>query len=282
MTNSSSERPSILSSETTIAKDGGTEEHNRNTLVETESLEILYRDDSLIAINKPSGLLVHRSPIDRHETRFAIQLLRDQIGQRVYPAHRLDKPTSGVLLFALDKDTASKMGEAFRQHQLSKTYLAVVRGHCPDQGTIDHALREDPDSRIKRQEDAPAQDAISHYRCLAKTVLDVEIETYPQSRYSLVEVEPETGRRHQIRRHLKHISHPIIGDAKHGRGRHNRYFATELNCPRLLLHAQQLKFDHPITGASMIINAPLDDCFYQLLKRFDWQDRVEKTFHPEK
>lgn len=235
------------------------------------ALEILYQDEDLVAINKPSGLLVHRSPIDRRETRFALQLLRDQLGQRVYPVHRLDKPTSGVLLFALSPEMAGVLAQQFQQHSIHKTYLAVVRGYCPDQGTVDHPLKEDPDARIKRSREARPQPAVSHYRCLAKVELDVEIERYPQSRYSLVEVVPETGRRHQIRRHMKHIAHPIIGDAKHGRGRHNRYFAEQLDCPRLLLHAQHLELRHPRSGEKLTIQAGLDRHFGQLLQRFDWE-----------
>ncbi len=243
-----------------------------------QRLEILFQDEQLIAINKPSGLLVHRSPIDRHETRFAIQLLRDQIGQRVYPAHRLDKPTPGVLLFALSKEMASLIAGQFRKQQVKKRYLAVTRGHCPASGTIHHALREDPDSRIHTAENRKIQDAISHYRCLAQAELEVEIETYPQSRYSLLEVSPETGRRHQIRRHLKHISHPIIGDAKHGRGRHNRYFASTLDCPRLLLHALRLDFSHPQNGEPISIHAPLDRVYDQLLVRFGWENMIEEKY----
>ncbi len=196
----------------------------------SEQLPIIYQDKYLVAINKPSGLLVHRSMIDRHETRFAMQMVRDQIGQRVYPLHRLDKPTSGVLLFALSPEVAKLAGEQFQQHSVSKSYLAIVRGVTDEKGLIDHALREQLDKITDRkaQKDKPAQDAITHYRRLADIELPVCIDRYPTSRYSLLQLTPETGRKHQIRRHLKHISHPIIGDAKHGKGKHNRYFARHL------------------------------------------------------
>ena len=236
----------------------------------TETLPILYRDSQLIAIHKPAGLLVHRSPIDRHETRFALQLLREQLGQRVYPVHRLDKPTSGVMLFALNRETAGRLGEQFSLNQVSKAYLAVVRGYCAESGWIDHPLRADPDPYAGRPEFGEAKPAQTAYQRLATHQLDVHIETYPQSRYSLVLAKPVTGRPHQIRRHMKHIAHPIIGDAKHGRGRHNRYFARSLDCPRLLLHAALIRFQHPETGDNIVINCPVDGAYKQLLQRFNW------------
>ncbi|WP_269619043.1 pseudouridine synthase [Zhongshania sp. BJYM1] len=247
-----------------------------------ETLDILYQDDDIVAINKPSGLLVHRSPIDRHETRFAIQLLRDQIGQYVYPAHRLDKPTSGVLLFGLSANVASELGNTFSQQRIAKSYIAVVRGHCATEGHIDHPLTEVTDQRIVKSKAAEAQSAITDFRLLDKFELDVEIETYAQSRYSLIQLQPHTGRRHQLRRHLKHISHPIIGDAKYGRGRHNRFFADQLECPRLLLHAAQQSFLHPISGKNLCINAPVDSCFSGLLARFNWQEALPMEWREKK
>ncbi|GAB3379883.1 pseudouridine synthase [Spongiibacter taiwanensis] len=245
-----------------------------------DTLDILYHDRDLVAINKPAGLLVHRSPIDRHETRFALQLLRDQLGQRVYPLHRLDKPTSGVLLFALSKTVAQQVSLQFQANQsanesaVRKTYLAVVRGYCPRSGRIDHALQEE--DRPPGSQPVAAQTAITDYECLAQTELPVMIETYPSSRYSLVRLRPLTGRRHQLRRHMKHISHPIIGDAKHGRGRHNRYFASQLDCPRLLLHAESLTISHPETDTPLTIRAPLDVLYSALLARFDWNDSLAR------
>lgn len=215
-------------------------------------LEILYKDDHLVAINKPSGLLVHRSPIDPRETRFAIQQTRDQIGQRVYPAHRLDKPTSGVLLFALDSETAGVLGEQFRNRTVEKTYLAVVRGYAEEQGHIDHALREQLDKAAGSAADSEApkeaKEAITDYRCLLKTELLHPVGRYPTTRYSLVELSPKTGRKHQLRRHMKHIFHPIVGDTTHGDGKHNQFFREHFDCHRLLLHSRSLQVKHPHTG----------------------------------
>ena len=242
-----------------------------------ETLPILFQDEHFVAVNKPSGLLVHRSMIDRHETRFALQILRDQLGQHVFPLHRLDKPTSGVLLFALSKQAASDASALFSTRQMKKTYWAVTRGHCPEAGRIDHALSVELDkiSDKKAQQDKPAQSASTLYRCLAQTEQPFPIDRYPNSRFSLVECKPETGRKHQIRRHLKHISHPIIGDGKHGKGNYNRYFKDHLNAGRLLLSATELEFEHPYSKQTITVKAPLDEMFLNVLNCFDWNECYE-------
>jgi len=237
-------------------------------------LEILYRDEHLVAINKPSGLLVHRSEIDRHETRFVLQLLRNQIGQRVYPVHRLDKPTSGVLVFALSSETASRMVEQWRERSVEKRYLAIVRGYMPEFTHLDYAMRPPVDKYARNEVEKPPQEAITDFRLLSTVEIPVEIDKYPQSRYSLVEAMPKTGRKHQIRRHLKHLSHPIIGDARYGKGRHSRYFRDHMDAGRLLLHAWQLSIQHPYTDEALTFTAPLDDIFSRLIERFQWCDAL--------
>lgn len=233
-------------------------------------LTILYRDEQLIAIDKSAGLLVHRSLIDRHETRFAIQLLRDQIGRRVYPLHRLDKPTSGVLMFALSEDTARRMGRLFESDAVQKTYLAVVRGYTDEAGHIDYPLREERDRMTDALADAdkPAQPAVTDYRRLATLELPVSDGRHPTSRYALLAVTPRTGRKHQIRRHMKHIFHPVVGDTTHGDGRHNRLFREHLHCNRLLLMAYALRFTHPDSGVPIRIRAPLDAEFAHIVELF--------------
>ena len=241
-----------------------------------ETLDILYRDEHIIAIDKPSGLLVHRSEIDRHETRFAIQILRDQIGQWVWAAHRLDRGTSGVLLFALSTEMASTLGKQFEAGTVEKKYLAVVRGHPPESGEIDHPLsrqRDDREWKGDRSSDE-AQSALTRYRRLACIELPVEVDRYPSSRYALVEAEPLTGRRHQIRRHLKHVAHPIIGDATHGTGIHNRFFAEAFACPRMLLACTSLTFDHPASGERVQIKAPVSGSFAATLAQLGWSEFV--------
>jgi tRNA pseudouridine65 synthase len=238
------------------------------------SVDVLFQDDHLIAINKPSGLLVHRSEIDRHETRFALQLVRDHVGQRVYPVHRLDKPTSGVLMFALTSDIASLVVEQWRQQQVSKRYVAIVRGYMPEWTELDKPLVPPVDKYARHERIKPAQEARTDFRCLAQVELPIEVDKYPQSRYSLVEALPHTGRKHQIRRHLKHLSHPIIGDARYGKGRHSRYFRDHFDAGRLLLHAWQLSFQHPLSDETITIEAPLDRTWQQLIARFGWQAQL--------
>lgn len=241
-----------------------------------EHLPIIYRDDYLVAINKPSGLLVHRSEIDRHETRFAMQLVRDQLGQLVFPVHRLDKPTAGVLVFALSAEIAKKMGEIFFQHELEKTYLAVVRGHAPAEITVDHPLVEELDKYAdkKARDNKSAQTALTKFKTLATIELPISVDKYPNTRYSLVECKPATGRKHQIRRHLKHISHPIIGDAKHGKGIHNRFFQEQFNCGGLMLAATELHFCHPVSQTPIKLIAPLEEKFSRTLHKFEWHNAV--------
>ncbi len=235
-------------------------------------LQILYKDDYLVAVNKPSGLLVHRSMIDRHETQFAIQILRDQIGQYVYPLHRLDKPTSGVLLFALSADTARTMTELFSERETTKEYLAVVRGYTDESGIIDYPLKEVHDKMTDRKarSDKEAQDAVTEYVRLGTVELPYPVSRYPAARYSLLRLFPKTGRKHQLRRHMKHILHPIVGDTKYGRREHNQLFREKFDCHRLLLHAEKLSFAHPVTGERLCITAPLDERFASLIAEFGW------------
>lgn len=246
-------------------------------------LDILYRDETLIAVHKPSGLLVHRSPLAARETRFAVQLLRDQIGRHVFPAHRLDRGTSGALLFALDRDTAARIGALFEARRVAKRYLAIVRGHPPPAGEIDHPLapRPDPleDARhgVPSPDVAEAQPALTRYRSLALAELPCRVDRYPSSRYALVELEPETGRRHQLRRHLKHIAHPIIGDATYGKGRHNRLFQTLLGSHRLLLACTRLAFVHPHGGGLVRIDAAPAADFAVVMRALGWDGFLEAT-----
>lgn len=237
-------------------------------------LTILHRDAALIAIDKPPGLLVHRSVLDRHETEFAVQILRDQIGQPVFPVHRLDRGTSGVLVFALDRDSARSLNAAFAAQQVGKTYLAVVRGWPAEAGTIDHPLQRQPDDAewIDPRAQLLPQQAVTHWRRLATAELPIAGDRHPTTRCALLELVPESGRRHQIRRHLKHAAHPIIGDATHGKGRLNRDFAALTGCARLLLHCAALSLPHPAGGPPVQLTAPLTGSFATLMATLGWQD----------
>ena len=218
-------------------------------------LQILFRDDYLAAVHKPPGLLVHRTGLDAGETRFALQLLRDQLGQPVWPVHRLDKGTSGVLLFALNAATARALGQAFEAgHGLYKTYQAVVRGWPADEGLIDHPLKRMPDDMRNEREEV--QDAVTRYRTLERYELPLADGRFATTRCALLDLQPLTGRRHQLRRHCKHIAHPIIGDATHGKGPLNRAVAASLGEQRLWLHAAALSLTHPVSGAALDIHSP--------------------------
>lgn len=246
-----------------------------------KSLPLLYQDEHLVAVNKPSGLLVHRSDIDRHESEYAMQILRDQLGQWVYLLHRLDKATSGVLMFALDRETARRMTRSFTGGAISKSYFAIVRGFTPEAERIDHPLKERRgkmriEMRIEMTDkraamDKPERAAVTEYRRLATVELPRPVGRYPTARYSLIQAAPLNGRMHQIRRHLKHIFHPIIGDTTYGDGKQNEFFRLEFNCRRLLLHSHAAEFLHPHSGKQVRIHAPLDEDFGAILREFSWE-----------
>ncbi|MCE1249498.1 MAG: pseudouridine synthase [Comamonadaceae bacterium] len=216
-------------------------------------LPLLWHDPHLVALYKPAGWLVHRTGLDAGETRFVVQTLRAQLGQRVYPVHRLDKGTCGVLLMALHPEAARRLCAAFAQQQVHKRYLACVRGWAPEDCTVDHALRPDD-----APPDAPAQPARTRFTRLAQLELAQASDArYASTRASLVLAQPQTGRRHQVRRHCKHIAHPILGDATHGKGPLNRWWAQQLGHQRLWLHAWQLDLAHPMTGAPLRLHSGL-------------------------
>ena len=219
-------------------------------------LQILYQDEHLIAINKPHGLLVHRSAIAADTTEFAVQILRDQIGQKVYPVHRLDRKTGGVLLFALNEEANSQLQQAFMNKEVSKKYLAIVRGFTAERGTIDYPLTTD---------DGKTQDAVTHYRTLQQFEIPVPFGKFETSRYSLVEVTPETGRMHQIRKHFAHIFHPIIGDRPYGCNKQNKHFLEKWQMNTMLLHASELEIKKPFSFENITLKAEVQEEFKRML-----------------
>ncbi len=229
------------------------------------TLEILYRDNSLIAVNKPPGLLVHRSPIAADAQEFALQIIRDQIGQYVYPAHRIDRKTSGVLLFTLDGDTLRIIRNVFENQQVEKEYLLIARGFTEPSGVIDYPLKK---------ENGAVQDSVTYYETIAQTELDVPFGRHPTSRYSLIKALPKTGRMHQIRKHFSHILHPIIGDRPHGCNKQNRLFKEQWNMTTMMLHASKLKFRHPYENKDVEISAPLHNEFRRMIKMMNWDSFV--------
>ena len=227
-------------------------------------LEILYHDEALVAVNKPAGLAVHRSKMVGNADTFLVDLLREQLGGTLYLAHRLDRATSGVLLVARSTEVAAALGEQFMGRDVHKQYLTVVRGWPePAEGMIDYPL---PGSR----ESGPRREARTCYRRLATVEVPIALGRYSQQRYAWVLAEPQTGRFRQIRKHMAHIHHPVMGDCQHGRSDHNRLYKQYFSCHRMLLHAWRLSFRHPVDGRPMVLEAPLDAAFQALLQRFDW------------
>jgi len=220
-------------------------------------LEIIYQDEHLIAINKPHGLLVHRSKIANDATEFALQLLRDQIGRQVSPVHRLDRKTSGILLFAFEKEVEIAMHKQFQEALVAKKYLAILRGYAPDQLDIDYPLAK---------ENGNMQEAFTSFVTLQRAEIAVPFGKHETSRYSLVEATPKTGRMHQLRRHFAHIFYPIIGDRKHGCNKQNKFFKEQFEMTTMLLHASELTFIHPVTGNEVKLTAKLHDEFVRVMK----------------
>ena len=244
-------------------------------------IPIIYRDSDIVVVEKPAGMLVHRSDIDRHETHFLVQKLRQQLDAYIYPVHRLDKATSGIMVFALQQAAASQLARSWRDGEVGKEYLAVVRGRVEAPGTVDHALkprkRDLFDSRKPVAADSLALPAITRYEPLASAEVDVPVGRYATSRYSMLALYPDTGRRHQLRRHMKHLFHPIIGDTSYGDGKHNRWFREALDSHRLLLMSRRLSFRHPESGAAVSFSCTPDPGFAAVLHYFGWSETLCDT-----
>ena len=224
---------------------------------------ILYSDEHIVVVDKPAGMPVHRSRLVNDGDVYLIDVVRGLIDGPLHLIHRLDRATSGVLLIGRSSEIAATLGRQFMQRDVEKTYLAVCRGWPEETGELDYAL---PGVR----ENSERKPALTRWKRLATTEVPIAINRYPQQRYALVEVAPETGRYRQIRRHFAHLRHPLIGDTSHGRTEHNRLFKQHFGAHRLLLHAWRLSFDHPIDGRRICIEAPLDAEFDGLLQRFGW------------
>ena len=235
-------------------------------------LTILYQDEFMVAVDKPAGLFVHRSYMDKDEIYFALQLVRDQIGQYVYPVHRLDRPTSGVLLFALSREIARLMGQAFTDKTIKKTYYALTRGHLLGAETIDYPLKEKldkfGDKNVSRYKDP--QQAQTAYQSIFTASLPISVGKFDTVRYSLIKLEPSTGRRHQIRRHLAHLRHPVIGDINYGDNKQNPFFREYFGFKRLMLIAKKLSFIHPITGVETEIEVNFDKQWLSVFDKLSW------------
>jgi tRNA pseudouridine65 synthase len=228
-------------------------------------LDVLYEDQNYIAVQKPDGLLVHRTKLDFHDKIAAVQILRQQFNQQIFPVHRLDKPTSRVLILARSSEAAQKLSAEFNSLRVEKKYFAIVRGLIKEDVLVDYPLKANV--KLNNRENIKSQAAVTLIKAVSRIELAVEVDRYPTSRYSLVEVFPKTGRTHQIRKHLKHLNHPIIGDINYGNGKHNKFFSEELGIQGLLLWCQQLSFVHPYTLKKTDVRSQVPSHFNLALKK---------------
>jgi len=239
-------------------------------------LSILYEDDYLLAVDKPAGLLMHPSWLDKAETdTLAGRVKRYWQGAKVHTIHRLDRPTSGVVLIARSDAVARSLADAFRERRVSKTYWAIARGFTDPSIDCDYPLKEELDAIADRQArtDKDAQPARTGFRRLGISALDTPVSRYPQARFSLLECQPQTGRKHQIRRHLKHLRHPILGDTRYGDRHQNRWARAHLPYDGLMLRAMQLGFEHPVSGIYTVISAGLSSQWQAVINCFGWFGR---------
>ncbi len=233
-----------------------------------QKADVVYRDSGLLGVNKPPGIPVHGSRTLEGRPETLLAMLRQLEGAPVHAIHRLDRPVSGANLFTTDRDLLAGMSRQFEQRLVRKTYLAVVRGWPDRAGVISHPLLP---PRDERKAGSAAREAVTRFERLAAVETPFPVEPYTTSRYSLLALYPETGRRHQLRMHMKHISHHLIGDTTYGRGEHNRLFREQFGCRRLLLHSWSLEFHHPVNGRVITVRAPLDESFSRILRTFSWE-----------
>ncbi len=230
-------------------------------------IDIVFEDETLLAVNKPAGLLIHRSKIAADEHDSLLDRLRVRTESELFLIHRLDRATSGVVLLAKSREVAGALGKQFMARSVNKRYLAVVRGWPESEGTIDYPL---PDVR----ENSPRNSAVTNWRVLATCTVAIEVGKYSEQRYALVEASPQTGRYRQIRKHFHHISHHVIGDTSHGRGDHNRLWRMHFGMHRMLLHAWKLDLRHPVDDSELQLVAPVDETWTRVIERFGWQNVV--------
>ena len=230
----------------------------------SEPIPIVYEDGTCVVVYKPAGLLVHRTRLDADENEALVQRLRDQLGCFVYPVHRLDKPTAGLTLLAKSAEAAATYSMAFRDGHVDKRYLALVRGWLTDEGVIDYPLLPEVIGRSRRKP-VVHQDAVTHFRVLEHFELPVPVGRYQSARFSLLDLRPLTGRRHQLRRHMAHLRHPIIGDTRHGDGVQNRYFEDRWGVRRLMLVAISLSLPEVGKRSRLDLRVEPDPHFCEIL-----------------
>lgn len=237
---------------------------NTSTQPNIATIEIVFEDDYVVAVNKPNNFLIHQSHYARNIDEITLlEKLQQQLGFPLYPIHRLDRKTSGIILLAKQKEIVAPFQELFNQNEIHKTYFAIVRGFSPETGKIDTPVKNDDTGVYK--------DALTNYQTISSIELDIPVTPYEKSRYSLIKLMPETGRMHQLRKHLNKINHPIVGDYKYGDRFHNRMFETQFNCNYLFLHAHKIEFTHPLSYQKMCLTANFTDDWFKIINKFNWQ-----------
>ncbi|MBP8792514.1 MAG: pseudouridine synthase [Lutibacter sp.] len=227
-------------------------------------IEILFEDETIIIVHKPNNVLIHNSYYARNiKEPTLLDLLFEQLNYLCYPVHRLDRKTSGVLVLAKQKENVSKFQELFNSNEIQKTYLGIVRGFVSDSKLIN--------SPVKNADTNVYKDAETLCEPLQTIELEIPVQPYDKSRYSLVKLTPYTGRMHQLRIHMNKISHPIVGDYKYGDRFHNRMFETNFNCYNMFLHAYELKFKHPITANNITVTTSLPNDWLFIFNKFNWK-----------
>jgi len=236
------------------------------------SFSILYQDAHFLAINKPPDILVHKTKIANQYNTSVVDMLKTQLPKRAYPIHRLDRRTSGVLLFAFNTKEIPLVQKQFQDNSIEKKYVAILRGYAAEEGFVDYAIKTELDPVLR-----PAQ---TSFRRLATTELPIPVSRYSTARYSLVELTPHTGRTHQLRRHAEHLRHPILGDRKYGDRHHNRMLNNHLNIYTMMLTAYRLVFTHPFTQERIALHAPLHPDFLTLVTKWGWKPIVDSLMPP--
>lgn len=221
-------------------------------------IPVLYEDETVLVVDKPAGVLVHPHPMDPHSPN-CVDLVSQRTGRRMYAAHRLDRPASGLLVLCKKRELVEGFAKLFRERRVVKEYLAVVRGFVEGADTVDHPVR-----RQVHGERVPAE---TSYRGLVKTEMPHPVGPYETARYTLVWLELHTGRSHQARKHMHHIAHPIVGDRRYGDTAHNRFFAEELGARELFLRAWSLELVHPYRNTRLVIRAGLSPSWYATLSK---------------
>ena len=233
------------------------------------SLEIIFEDSYFICVSKPNNMLVHHAKHSRNvaEETSLLQLIIDKTGLKVFPIHRLDRKTSGIILLAKETQFVSKFQDLFTNNEIQKTYYGVVRGFSPEAKTID--------SPVKGRDANVHKEALTHLKTLEQVTLEIPVKPYDSSRYSLVELSPKTGRMHQLRVHTNKISHPLIGDTKYGDKNHDTMFDENFGWKNMFLHAGKLEFKHPFTNEELVLKAPYPKDWIALFKEFNWKNPLD-------